>query len=450
MNINIDSLINPKTSEVDIIATCYAIAILSIVFNLSCSIAFSIWFNESIKNETSKKETNTLRNNTISHWILCIFIIGIMISNIILLAKKDLGMHIMILNIFCCICCFGSFITIANTIIKTTKNKNKKPSLIDSIIVLTLTISILSTFYTSLLICNTYSTQNEKRDIINWICFTLIIIYLFFIVWYSQYEINNKNLILMNIHIIWCIVIIPVILSFHLGDLKFNTLTFTDTKTIDFTTSSLSNIDSLYINRQIINNYTSIPTTSYEINEIGNQIYISSKKYDIDNQLVCTINNNVITIDNSDNIAFIYDSQNNLKSLAIILHSNEIITNEKFDIDTSKYTYIINMQKAPCIFNNMTISAKMNEFQLGNEFKFKVTNNTLIDTESNKVIGEIKDNMILVDSKSINTLTLGTKVISINGIFVNEEISNFTNNKIHFYYTKNDSKLFLNNSGAYE
>ena len=445
MNIDITSNLHTEASAN---TACYAIAGLSILSNLSCAISLSM-LNKYIE-ENSIKSVE-FRTNTIIHWIICIYLLSIMVVNIVLLAKEDLSITIMIFNMICCLACFISFITVSNLTIKINKSSNEdnKSSLLHSIIIITLTIGILSTFCVNLLVVNSYATMNGKRDIINWISFGIVFIYIFFTIGYAKYDEANKNSALINIHIISCMSIIPIILSFHLNEATFNPLPPVDS-TITILPVTSSSLDILYVNEKPISSYTNISTNSYEITELANQVYINSKEYNINNQLIYTINNKVITIDNSDNIAFIYDANNNLRSLAIIVDSNKIITNEQLNIDATNNTYVINMQKDTCIFNNMRINEKMNEFHLGDELRFKVTDNAVIDTKSNKTIGEVKDNMICIDSKPLNVLTLGTKVISIDGVFINEEISNFTNNKINFYYTKNNEKLILNNSGTYE
>jgi hypothetical protein len=445
MDINIDLV----TKETPANTACYAIAGLSILSNLSCAISLSM-LNKYIQENSMK--SMEFRANTIIHWITCIYILSIMVVNIVLLAKKDLSITIMIFNMICCLACFISFITVSNLAIKINQSSNEdnKSSLIHSIIIITLTIGILSTFCVNLLVVNSYATMNGKRDIINWISFGIVFIYIFFIIGYAKYDEINKNSALINIHIISCISIIPIILSFHLNEPTFNPLPPENSTTTVLPIASSSSIDVLYVNGKSMSNYTNVSTNSYEITELANEVYINSKEYDINNQLIYTINNKVITIGNFENIAFIHDENNNLRSLAIIVDSNKIITNEQLNIDTTNNTYVINMQKAACVFNNMSINDKMNEFHLGHELRFKVMNNAVIDTKSNKTVGEVKDNMIFIDSKPLNTLTLGTKIISIDGIFINEEISNFTNNRINFYYTKNDKKLILNNSGIYE
>ena len=98
----------------------------------------------------------------------------------------------------------------------------------------------------------------------------------------------------------------------------------------------------------------------------------------------------------------------------------------------------------------MSINEKMNEFHIGDDLRFKIINNSLLDTKTNNIVGIIENNTIFVNSRDLNVLTLDSRIISIDGIFINEEISSFANNKIQFHYKHNDSRFILNTNGIYE
>ena len=446
---NISNEVSVQTDDTSI--AYYCIAGLSILFNILCAILFS-----SSSKYIHNDQTKSFRVNAIIHWITCIYIISIMVVDIVLLAKQDLGMIIMIFNVVCCVFCFISFTTLVNlmVIVKDENNENlinKDDSnlpLLNVFTILTGTIGILSTLCINLFVSNAYSTIYGERDIINWITFFIVIVYMFFVITYSIIEFNDNSL--LHAHIISCISVIPIILSFHLQSSRFSPLTtqtISNVSTDNTPPSSTINAKSYFKNQEIT---MYAPSSSYEITESANNIYISSQLYSISNQLLCTINGNTIIVNNSDNLAFLYDENKNIKSFGIVVDSNKIITDDRFNVDTSKYIYQVPIKNIDIITNNMSINEKMNEFHIGDDLRFKIINNSLLDTKTNNIVGIIENNTIFVNSRDLNVLTLDSRIISIDGIFINEEISSFANNKIQFHYKHNDSRFILNTNGIYE
>lgn len=435
---------------------------ISALFYLVSAILFNISFKLFNLQYDIKNTVKSLENkksdfyiNLVFHWLVSIFIVAIMITNSVLLSKCDLGLVIMIFNMVCLVVYFLNFINLVN-IINSVPSKQEdvdvvkddiagKKNRMDVAIVIVYLIALISSIGINLSVIHTYGYIYGFYNIVDWIS---SIVCLFYIVYVAVF--------------VYKLTRTPLLICYFL--VVFSTLSFLISCNLAFTDSvsvlvgNVSIVNSVGISNStrciklmkgsiLLNNVNKVDASVYDISNIANNVYVNSTKYGIKNQLLYTIIGKEVIVSNSDNLVFLYDENNNVKGIAISVDDNLVIMDDMLNFDVVNYSY--HFKNFNVIPRNAGLNDKMDEYCVG-FCKYRIDGDSLIENETSKVVGVIKDGIIYVDTKKANVLTLGNKITSIDGLFINDDISNFANRKIMFYYMRNDNMSILNMEGKYE